>query len=153
MQATTNPTLQLGARSGKVREMKELLNRWISNDVAVNDSFDAATEEAVKSFQFSRLLKRDGIVGPKTWKSLANDSLADVPVPHLRLNSKGDTVSIMQAVLKSSVYKGEIDGIFGPSTEAAVKAFQKDQGLTIDGVVGPKTWAALGNLAKLAAFD
>ena len=35
------------------------------------------------------------------------------------------------------------DGKFGKNTEAAVKAFQKDQGLTVDGIVGPATWAAL----------
>ena len=35
------------------------------------------------------------------------------------------------------------DGKFGKNTEAAVKAFQKDQGLTVDGIVGPATWAEL----------
>ena len=36
-----------------------------------------------------------------------------------------------------------VDGDFGKCTEAAVRKYQKDQGLTIDGIVGPKTWAAL----------
>lgn len=35
------------------------------------------------------------------------------------------------------------DGKFGPLTEATVRRFQKDKGLTVDGIVGPKTWAAL----------
>ncbi|MDR9793622.1 peptidoglycan-binding domain-containing protein [Aeribacillus composti] len=35
------------------------------------------------------------------------------------------------------------DGIFGPKTEAAVKAFQKKHGLKQDGIVGPKTWAKM----------
>lgn len=38
---------------------------------------------------------------------------------------------------------GVIDGIFGRNTMAAVKAFQKANGLVVDGIVGPKTRAAL----------
>jgi len=43
-------------------------------------------------------------------------------------------------------YRGEADGIYGPATAAAVRAFQSEQGLTADGVVGPATWQAIGNL-------
>jgi peptidoglycan hydrolase-like protein with peptidoglycan-binding domain len=37
----------------------------------------------------------------------------------------------------------QIDGNFGPKTEAAVKEFQQSAGLTVDGIVGPLTWGAL----------
>ena len=35
------------------------------------------------------------------------------------------------------------DGAFGPHTEAAVRAFQRDHQMVPDGIVGPKTWAAV----------
>ncbi|GAB3952427.1 hypothetical protein GCM10028832_06770 [Streptomyces sparsus] len=38
---------------------------------------------------------------------------------------------------------GAEDGFFGPTTEAAIKAFQQDVGLAVDGIVGPNTWRVL----------
>ncbi|MCG8350308.1 MAG: peptidoglycan-binding protein [Chloroflexales bacterium] len=40
---------------------------------------------------------------------------------------------------------GDIDGIFGPQTEAAIRVFQRKSGLEVDVIVGPQTWAALRN--------
>ena len=41
-------------------------------------------------------------------------------------------------------YNGEVDGIFGSNTQAAVKKFQQKNGLNVDGVAGEKTLSALG---------
>ena len=62
----------------------------------------------------------------------------------LRNGSRGDAVKALQEKLNSLGYNsGTADGIFGAKTEAAVKQFQKANGLTADGIVGKKTLAAL----------
>jgi hypothetical protein len=60
------------------------------------------------------------------------------------VGSKGEEVRRIQERLKSEgLYMGPIDGEFGGGTEAAVKAFQRMDGLGVDGIVGPVTWKAL----------
>lgn len=66
--------------------------------------------------------------------------------PTLRKGMKGEYVTLAQTMLKNKGYdlgKYGVDGSFGNATLAAVKAFQKDNGLTADGVIGKKTWEAL----------
>ena len=56
----------------------------------------------------------------------------------LKIGSKGEDVKKIQEKLK--VDAGNFLGTFGPKTEAAVKAWQKENGLLDDGVVGENTW-------------
>jgi len=50
----------------------------------------------------------------------------------------------VQTCLKNAdFYKGEVDGVKGRKTTAAIKKFQSANGLGADGVVGKKTWEAL----------
>lgn len=66
--------------------------------------------------------------------------------------TQGKPVSSVQWVLVQEGYLSEsdIDGKFGPKTEAAVKKLQKALGVTVDGVVGPDTKKALKNLKGYA---
>lgn len=62
----------------------------------------------------------------------------------LKKGSFKPQVNNLQEALKSGGYfDGSIDGIFGNSTEVAVKNFQSQSGLPADGVVGSVTWAKL----------
>ncbi|HEY2571282.1 MAG TPA: peptidoglycan-binding protein, partial [Solirubrobacteraceae bacterium] len=56
----------------------------------------------------------------------------------LSSESQGRQVEMLQQALGIGV-----DGIYGPQTEHAVRAFQASHGLTVDGIVGPATIAAL----------
>jgi peptidoglycan hydrolase-like protein with peptidoglycan-binding domain len=68
------------------------------------------------------------------------------PQPTLRIGSSGNAVAFLQTRLnaRGATPRLVVDGIFGPKTDAAVRAFQRSRGLVVDGVVGPKTWTALG---------
>lgn len=63
----------------------------------------------------------------------------------IRRTSNGNTVTILQSLLKSLGYSIQVDGAFGRQTEDGVKWFQALRGLEVDGIVGPKTWNALGS--------
>lgn len=59
-------------------------------------------------------------------------------------NMRGEDVRWAQERLNELGYNcGTPDGIFGPNTDKAVKAFQRANGLSQDGDIGPKTWAKL----------
>jgi len=57
----------------------------------------------------------------------------------LKKVTRGKEVKELQEFLGT-----EADGIFGSGTEAAVKKWQSENGLTPDGIVGPATWDAMG---------
>ena len=62
-----------------------------------------------------------------------------------KYGSRGEEVRTIQTKLKRwGYYNGNIDGIYGSQTLAAVKLFQKKNGLTVDGIAGTKTLQAMG---------
>jgi hypothetical protein len=62
------------------------------------------------------------------------------PMPVIGFGNSGISVKVLQKLLMSNGYGLPIDGVFGPVTETAVKAFQNRRSLSTDGVVGQKTW-------------
>jgi peptidoglycan hydrolase-like protein with peptidoglycan-binding domain len=67
----------------------------------------------------------------------------------LRRGSEGEDVRRWQDFLLGQGLLGLVDGVFGPVTEAATRAFQRRRRLEVDGAVGPLTYAA----AFQAGFD
>jgi peptidoglycan hydrolase-like protein with peptidoglycan-binding domain len=65
------------------------------------------------------------------------------PWPVVTEGNKNHPIETLQYLLRAHGRTVSIDGIFGPQTESAVRAYQNSRHLTVDGVVGAKTWSAL----------
>jgi peptidoglycan hydrolase-like protein with peptidoglycan-binding domain len=63
--------------------------------------------------------------------------------PIQRLGSRGENVRTIQYLLRHHGFPVQVDRIFGPRTQEAVRKFQRDRGLGVDGIVGNQTWPAL----------
>jgi peptidoglycan hydrolase-like protein with peptidoglycan-binding domain len=122
-----------------VRTLQWLL-RAHGSGVSVDGDFGPKTDAAVRALQQRSGLAVDGVVGPQTWSAL---------VITVRRGSRGDAVRGVQEEFQFRNLSGDpglgvqIDGIYGPKTEAAVRLFQDVLGITVDGIVGPVTWRVL----------
>ena len=60
------------------------------------------------------------------------------PFPLVRTGDRDHPVRTLQYLLRARKHPVAVDGIFGPKTDAAVRAFQMDEHLAVDGIVGPQ---------------
>jgi peptidoglycan hydrolase-like protein with peptidoglycan-binding domain len=134
----SGPTLQLGSTGPDVKRVQRIfVVQKALGYTGIDGTFGPLTQAAVEQFQGGAGLTVDGIVGPQTWAALP----ADVDAPELAEGASGAAVSRLQHGLGVvGTYAGAIDGIFGPQTDAAVRAYQTQRSATIDGVVGDETW-------------
>ncbi|HZH75347.1 MAG TPA: peptidoglycan-binding protein [Archangium sp.] len=144
--APSQPTLKSGSSGPAVKTLQQALAKAGFSPGAADGQFGPKTDAAVKAFQRAKGLVADGIVGPKTWAQLnATSAPSGGSGPTLKQGQSGAPVSALQNRLNQLGFNvGAADGQFGPKTDAAVKAFQKANGLVADGVVGPRTWNKLG---------
>jgi len=133
--SSPRPVLRRGARSPQVAVLQSALG------ITADGVFGPHTERAVRIFQQTHGLTVDGIVGPRTWAALDKPQPAR---PTLRRGSRGPDVVHLQRQLgsRNPAFRWR-NGIFGPQTEAEVKAHQRRSRITVDGIVGPQTWRTL----------
>jgi N-acetylmuramoyl-L-alanine amidase len=145
-----NPSIfKYGDSGPKVKQIQQyLINTEIPlTKYGADGIYGSETVQGVMTFQRKYGLKVDGIVGPITLSVLKqfveNPTLRDnishltrpYPGHYIQMGNRGSDVKAIQKVVGVTP-----DGIFGPITETAVKAYQKRNSLRVDGLVGPKTW-------------
>ena len=134
-----------GGHNGHPVKTLQFLLRARGHTVAVDGIFGPQTDAAVKAFQTSKGLAANGIVDPNSWTAL---------IIQVKKGSSGDAVRGVQEEFQFRNESGnpnqgvQFDGIFGPQTDSAVRAFQHAVSLdvpsvAVDGIVGPITWQAL----------
>lgn len=126
--------------NGYTARIQRWLNTYSFNHIAVDDQYGPITHKAlVKVYQyelnkqFDKGLAIDGIPGPKT----------DAAAVTTRHGAKGNLTKAMQAFLYFKGYQLSVDGIFGDITFEIVKAYQRNNKLTVDGVPGINTFRKL----------
>jgi peptidoglycan hydrolase-like protein with peptidoglycan-binding domain len=140
------PVLKRGSKGQDVEDLQQALLELDFKPGEADGVFGVYTESAIKAFQKWTQLSADGIVGPDTWAKLDDADRSD-PALH-----EGDSGVAVRGVQRRLIAAGfgidDIDGRFGPQTQAAVRAFQERSELDVDGVVGPRTWERLNALAS-----
>jgi murein DD-endopeptidase MepM/ murein hydrolase activator NlpD len=102
------------------------------------------TAKAVRRLQKRARITVDGVVGPQTRRALGHFGRYPLGSRPLKLGNNGwDVASLQFRLAEHGFPSGELDGIFGPRVEAALRRFQEWSTLTPDGVAGPSTLYAL----------
>ena len=114
-----------------------------------SDYYGYGTEFALQLFQRKHGLQVDGILGDNTIDMLFSN---DAVLYTVKIGDRGTDVASLQKRLQALNYlKAGSTGYFGTDTEAAVKSFQKRNGLYADGNVGEQTREALYSADARAA--
>ncbi|MDR1669012.1 MAG: peptidoglycan-binding protein [Oscillospiraceae bacterium] len=175
-------TLSQGSMNASVAVMQSYLNRIAGNfpalpKVTPDGRYGANTAAAVREFQKLSGLPQTGVIDRAAWNKinfyyLSVTKLAELgsegqrvgiganpPTATISQGSAGGNVVQLQFLINAiAAYYNGIpvlleDGAYGPATASAVKAFQKQFGLTQDGIAGPATWKKLYEVYKSLNLD
>ena len=174
--AVPEESLKSGDKGADVKTLQKRLKELGYFKSAVDGKYGRDTVNAVKAFQEAHGLEADGVAGKATYETLFSANAVkkgETPTPEatatpspeteegagtevwpkLQNGSAGNEVAQLQEALIGLGYlSGKADGTYGDKTTAAVKAFQKANGLTADGTAGEQTQKVLyGGNAKAAS--
>ena len=159
---TANPgqtrTLTVGMTGNDVYALQERLIELNYLSGVADGVFGTETQSALVAFQNRNGLTADGQAGASTLKKLSGSCKAATATAApssngtLHEGDSGEDVYNLQARLfELGYYNGRIDGRYSSETTAAVKAFQKTNGLGADGIAGKGTLTKLNSGNAVAA--
>ena len=145
-----NTVYRVGSVSNDVYYMEDRL-KTLGYPITPDRVYDDETARIVRIFQRNNGLDVDGKAGPKTLTKLYSVTAVgytgtDTPTDYIYLlrGSRGTLVSQVQSRLKElGYYTIRVDGIFGVGTQSAVRAFQRNNGLSVTGVVNSECYKAI----------
>lgn len=134
--------LGLGSQGTPVRSLQQRLRTLGYYQGEINGQFGAATEAAVRRFQAAQNLTADGVVGPRTFARLGQAQPATTatpppspptPTPTTTATNPSNGAalpseevrSLQQRLRERGFYDGEVDGVWGPRTQAALENAQR----------------------------
>ena len=149
------PVLMMGSTGSDVSDLQVRLLELGYYTGAIDGRYASATVDAVQEFQTRHNLPSDGIAGRQTQDMLYSGAALPKYVTVesaqqedeyllLKKGTVGLEVRKLQGRLAElGYYAGGMDGIYGETTVDAVKAFQRNNGLSGDGQAGAQTQTKL----------
>ena len=149
------PVLMMGSTGSDVSDLQARLSELGYYTGAIDGRYASATVSAVQEFQSRNGLTADGIAGRQTQDTLYSGAALPKYVTVesaqqqeeyllLKKGAAGLEVRKLQGRLyELGYYSGGMDGIYGETTVDAVKAFQRNNGLSGDGQAGAQTQSKL----------
>lgn len=123
-----------------VLRLQRVLNQLKITDrngraLVADNMMGPATNSAIVNFQNIAGISPTGVADTNTWNAINLILAKRIVRPN---HAGGPVVRYLQYRVGATV-----DGVYGPMTEAAIRAYQRQNGLLADGIVGPATWQRL----------
>lgn len=129
-----------GNKDKSILRLQQALNRLKITDknnkpLAEDNNMGSATSSATEKFQRIVGVLPTGMANNTTW-----DAVNQILAKRVVQGTHASGVIIRYLQYRTGA---DPDGIYGPNTEAAIKKFQQQNGLTADGIIGAMTWQKL----------